>query len=104
MNKVNTKKKVVVKKHRGKRIEQDAKQLNYFVQKNTFDKDLSTYWNHKGLTYVLQNPQDDNLDDDYHMELESSVEIDNDLKNRYFAGLSEEDKAKIQEIKEEYNL
>ena len=103
MNKINTKKKVVVKRVKGKRVEQTAKQLDYFVQKNTFDKDLSAFYNYKGLTYVLNNPAEE-VEDEIDVEIKSKQVIDNDLKARYFAGLSQAEIAAIEEVKEEYNL
>lgn len=103
--KINTKKQIVIKKFKNKKVEQAAKPIGAFVgNSNKFDKHLSTYHNYKGLTYVLQNPQEDDLDDDYEMTLESNVTVDEDLKARYFAGLSEAELAEIEEIKEEYSL
>lgn len=102
--KINTKKKVVVKKYKGKRTEQKAKTIGQFVGvSNRFDKHECDYINHKGLTYVLYTPPLEE-EEEIAMQLESSVTVDEDLKARYFAGLSEEEKALINEIKEEYGL
>ena len=101
--KLNTKKKIVIKKFKNKRVEQDAKTLEYFTQTNQFDKDLSAYYNYNGLTYVLQNPSKDE-DDEIHVDITSKMDVDLELKKRYFAGLNAESIAKIEEIKEEYEL
>ena len=41
---------------------------------------------------------------EYEMTLKSAVTIDEELNNRYFAGLDEKSKIEIQEIIEEYGL
>ena len=73
--------------------------INY----HKFDKDVSDYTNIKGLTYVLHTnaPKED---EDEQLTLKSKVTIDEDLKARYFAGLSEDYKIEIQETKEEFGL
>ena len=68
-----------------------------------FDKHISEYVNIKGLTYVFKSNIEDE-DDTVDVEIKSSVQIDEDLKKRYFAGLSEDAKIAIQEVKDEYNL
>ena len=105
MIKLNTKKEIVIKKFKNKKVEQKAKLIGDFVGNgNKFDRDLSAFYNYKGKTYVLQNPKNDDLDDDYEMQLDSNVQVDEDLKKRYFAGLSEQDKEMIEDIKFEYGL
>ena len=78
-----------------------AVELDYFTQQNTFDKHLSTFFNHKGLTYILENPSKEQ-DEDEVMTIKSKVEIDEELNNRYFAGLDEASKQAILELQEEY--
>ena len=80
-----------------------AKDLEYFTQSNNFDKHLSEYYNKGGLTYVFSNPVKEQ-EEDYEMTIKSKIATDEELKNRYFAGMDEARKIEIQEIKEEYGL
>lgn len=68
-----------------------------------FDKHKAEYYNRGGFTYVFENNipvEDDTID----VEIKSKMNVDEDLKARYFAGQSEEYKIEVQQIKEEYNL
>ena len=70
---------------------------------NKFDRDLCTFVNIKGLTYVIENAPSEQ-EEEYEMTLKSAVTIDEELNNRYFAGLDEASKQAILEIQEEYGL
>ena len=98
---INTKKKVVIKTIKGKRVEQDAKTIAYFTQAGTFDKDLSTYYNHKGLTYIINNPSDDTDDEEIHFDIELKYQ-DTPEQARLFASKSQAELDEIAEIKAEY--
>ena len=80
-----------------------AVELDYFIQKNTFDKHQSIFFNHKGLTYVIENPSELKEEEEF-MNIKSKVNIDEELNNRYFQGLDEASKQAILEIQEEYGL
>ena len=79
-----------------------AKDLEYFTQSNQFDKHLSEYYNRGGLTYVFSSPKKE--EEVIDVEITSKMQVDEDLKARYYAGLSEEEKIAIQEVKDEYGL
>ena len=68
-----------------------------------FDKDLSSFYNKGGFTYVFENPKSEQ-EEEIDVDLKSKVEVEDKLKKAYFAGLSEEDKIRIQEIKDEYDI
>ena len=79
-----------------------AKQLSE-INYIKFDKHKAEYYNRGGLTYVFANNvpvESDEID----VQITSKMSVDAELKARYFAGLSEEDKIEIQKVKEEYDL
>ena len=94
-------KQIILKGKKNKVVK--AVELDYFVQKNTFDKHQSVFFNHKGLTYVIENPSELKEEDEF-MILKSKVTIDEELNDRYFQGLDEASKQAILEIQEEYGL
>lgn len=94
-------KQIILKGKKNRKIK--AVELDYFIQKNTFDKHQSIFFNHKGLTYIIENPTELKEEDEF-MTLKSKVEIDEELNNRYFQGLDEASKQQILEIQEEYGL
>ena len=68
-----------------------------------FDKHLTGYINYKGHTYVFENvPEEKEIDE--VMTIKSKVDVDEELNNRYFAGLDEASKIAIQEIMNEYEF
>ena len=73
--------------------------INY----DKFDKDLTTYYNRGGLTYIFENaPQE--IEEDEAIDFKSKITIDEELNNRYFAGLSEDQKQAIYELQEELGI
>ena len=94
-------KQIILKGKKNKKIK--AVELDYFIQKNTFDKHQSIFFNHKGLTYVIENPSELKEEEEF-MTLKSKVTIDEELNNRYFQGLDEASKQQILEIQDEYGL
>ena len=74
--------------------------LEYFIQKNTFDKHHSTFLNHKGLTYILDNPiseEDEEIFNPITLQYQ-----DTDLQERLFAMKPQSEIDAINEIKKEY--
>ena len=92
-------KEIILRDNKNKRIK--AVELDYFVQQNTFDKHQSIFFNHKGLTYIIENPSKETEEDEI-MTIKSKITIDEELNNRYFLGLDEKSKEAILEIQEEY--
>ena len=100
---INTKKKIVKKVNdkNGKVTIQKAKTIGEFVgNSNNFDKHQSVFHNQNGYTYVISNPKGEKDDVvDVYLKFEYA---DEDLKRRFLAGASDETKANIELIKEEY--
>lgn len=94
----NTRKELKVKDGRKKPVK--AQYLDYFVQQNTFDKHESRYFNHKGLTYILTNPSDDE-NEEIFFPVEFKYQ-DTDLQKRLFAMKSPQEIEEIAKIKEDY--